>query len=384
MKVNPKTHRHELMKLIQLDHDLEIVKVDELNYLMSEDNQLNLRARHPNGQFLLFDECGSLLLESEHYIGSFLGDLVPLTDFENSRLLVYSLKSRTLVPSRIRLEGINDEFQLVPGGTFTHRLPEHTSEDYGRQLPPRDYLFRPFYCQLNLTNRETWLRVSPKKPWESHGDYYDNDYVNYPASGIDRFYCRDFLSSYSRNKGVKIRVPDEIEWEVMARSGHEGARFDQDASQYGDFKFFGLEPPQRALPKSAFAKPGAILPMLIESDRPANFWGFQSLFGSLKQWCLGEFSSDYPSVGLLNKIRLPWSRSSLFEETVFQSEGWKRLSLDALRGSCYSDAILDSFQVFQQRESSIYSVSHGIGFRLALDFDEAQRALKSGVASSVS
>jgi|GEM_PF-1379826 len=384
MKVNPKTHRHELMKMIQLDHDLELVKVDELNYLMSEDNQLTLRARHPNGQFLLFDECGSLLLESEHYIGPFLGDLVPLTDFENARLLVYSLESRTLVPSRIRLEGINDEFQLIPGGAFTYRLPQHSPEITEGMLPPRDYLYRPFYCQLNLTNRETWLGFNSRKPWETHGDFYDNNYKNYPASAIDRYYCLDFLSTYSRNRGINIRVPDEIEWEVMARSCHEGARFDQDASLFGDFQFFRLEPPRLKLPESAFVSQGAILPKLIDKDRLANFWGFHSLFGSLRQWCLGDSPPDYPSTGILNKIRLPWSYASLFEKTVRQNEGWKRLSIHAQRGSCYSDGNNANFQVFQGRRSVTNRAPHGIGFRLALDFDEAQKALESGVASSVS
>jgi formylglycine-generating enzyme required for sulfatase activity len=84
----------------------------------------------------------------------------------------------------------------------------------------------PFYLAVFETTQAQWQLLAGSTPWMQLASADGSDDVRvgdgYPAIGLSRDLVNAAVSSYASARGVRVRLPDDVQWELACRAGGGG------------------------------------------------------------------------------------------------------------------------------------------------------------------
>ncbi len=182
---------------------------------------------------------------------------------------------------------------LIPAGEFDMGSSKAEDQKASDAEQPRHHvrITRPFYMGVTEVTQGQYRNVTGQSPSEFHGsDDLPVDRVSWldAVAFCNTLSTREKLTPYYRVNGWAVtiaggngyRLPTEAEWEYACRAGTTTIySFGNDASQLGDFAWFG--------PNSHGRK--------SVGEKPANAFGLCDMHGSVFEWCWDGFDPRYYS-----------------------------------------------------------------------------------------
>lgn len=176
------------------------------------------------------------------------------------RIETQQFDETTGLPVRVKVEGLDIEMVLVPGGDV-----DLGSERFQDSTPVHTVSVEPFYLGRFEVTQEQWQRVMGSNPSFHEGEAFP-EARRMPVEQVSWEDCQAFVAALNRTvPGGGFRLPTEAEWELAARGKQEAAA-----------------PPELAA--WFLANTGGDAPRPVGS-KAANRWGLFDLRGNVAEWC---------------------------------------------------------------------------------------------------
>jgi len=182
---------------------------------------------------------------------------------------------------------------LIPAGEFEMGSSKAEDQKASDAEQPRHHvrITRPFYMGVTEVTQGQYRNATGQSPSEFHGsDDLPVDRVSWldAVAFCNTLSTREKLTPYYRVNGWAVtiaggngyRLPTEAEWEYACRAGTTTIySFGNDASQLGDFAWFGPNSHGRT----------------SVGQKPANAFGLCDMHGCVFEWCWDGFDPRYYS-----------------------------------------------------------------------------------------
>jgi formylglycine-generating enzyme required for sulfatase activity len=173
---------------------------------------------------------------------------------------------------------LNDNFVLIPAGTFMMGSPEDEPGRFARETLHKVTISKPFYMQTTPVTQGQWQRVMGSNP-----SYFKGD-DNLPVEQVSWNDVQEFISKLNKKEGKdKYRLPTAAQWEYACRAGSSMMYwFGDDPIRLGEYAWYDENSGNVTHP--------------VGRKKP-NTWGLYDMYGNVWEWVQdwGGSDCDYPS-----------------------------------------------------------------------------------------
>ena len=174
-----------------------------------------------------------------------------------------------------------NEYRFIKGGEFN--FGDDSGYGLKRELPSRIIRIESnFYIGIHPVTQTLWENIMGSNPSKHKDDFFDG--LN-PVESITWEDCQDFIDQLNQssplvaNSKGKWRLPSEMEWEFVAKSG-TSTRWcfgdkDRDLDDYG-----------------WHAGNSGGRPKYVGQKKP-NLWGIHDMYGNVAEWCSCHWTKDH-------------------------------------------------------------------------------------------
>ena len=266
----------QIASMLELDCPTgHIVSINEEEWVMDKDGELNLRAEDEDededeaeaedeDDIVVYQPL-NLPEEEEKERAAFIAEVEKQCKDRAKELGLPGLEEQELA------EGINLEMVLIPAGKFMMGSPE---SEKGRSTGENQHevtITKPFYMGKYEVTQEQWEAVI------GHNPSIKTKGARLPVTGVTWFDCQEFVKKLNGKTNGGYRLPTEAEWEYACRAGTTTAY------SFGD----------KITPKDANYNDSKIgKPMKVGSYTPNKF-GLYDMHGNVFEWC-EDWHGEYP------------------------------------------------------------------------------------------
>ena len=240
-----------------------IVSINEEEWVMDKDGELNLRAEDED-DVVVYDPL-NLSEEEKKERASFIAEVEKQCRVRAEELGLPGVEEEELA------EDVRLEMVLIPAGTFVMGSPTSEEERDDDETQHEVTLTKPFYMGKYEVTQEQWEAVMEDNESDTKG-------AKLPVTNVSWEDCQKFIKKLNAKTDGGYRLPTEAEWEYACRAGT--------ATAYS----FGDE----ITPKDANYKDSEIAnPVAVGSYQP-NAFGLYDMHGNVCEWC-EDWEADYPA-----------------------------------------------------------------------------------------
>jgi formylglycine-generating enzyme required for sulfatase activity len=177
-------------------------------------------------------------------------------------------------------QGVTLDMVLIPGGTFMMGFPDSESGRSGDEGPRHQVTLPGFWMGKYPVTQAQYQAIMGNNPANFKGD-------NRPVEQVSWNDAIEFCDRLSKKLGQPYTLPSEAQWEYACRAGtitpfHFGETITTDLANYNGNRTYG------AGPKGVYRKE------TIDVGRfPPNGFGLYDMHGSVWEWCLDHWHSNY-------------------------------------------------------------------------------------------
>jgi formylglycine-generating enzyme required for sulfatase activity len=186
--------------------------------------------------------------------------------------------------------GVTLEMVLVPGGTYLMGSPDTEKQRFGEEGPQHNVEVPGFYMGKFEVTQAQWQAVAslPKVNRDMNPNPSNFEGVNRPVQKVSYQDAVEFCDRLSKKTGRPYRLPSEAQWEYACRAGTTTPFYFGEALP-GDHVNYDARSPYGAGEKGAYRN--TTLP--VGGLNAPNAFGLYDMHGSLWEWCLDPWHSDY-------------------------------------------------------------------------------------------
>ncbi|HJQ68366.1 MAG TPA: SUMF1/EgtB/PvdO family nonheme iron enzyme, partial [Blastocatellia bacterium] len=216
--------------------------------------------------------------------------------------------------------GVTLEMVMVPGGTYLMGSADTEKERFGEEGPQHNVEVRPFYMGKFEVTQAQWQAVAslPKVNRDLNPNPSNFEGVSRPVQNISFQDAQEFCDRLSRKTGRPYRLPSEAQWEYACRAGTP-TPFHFGETLPGEFVNYDARAPYGAGERGAYRK--QTLP--VGSLNAANAFGLYDMHGSMWEWCLDPWHSDYKGAPRDGGV---WESGGNNSLRVIRGGAWNRIA----------------------------------------------------------
>jgi formylglycine-generating enzyme required for sulfatase activity len=186
--------------------------------------------------------------------------------------------------------GVSLDMVLVPGGTYLMGSPDTEKQRFGEEGPQHNVEVPAFYMGKFEVTQAQWQAVAslPKVNRDLNPNPSNFEGVNRPVQNVSFQDAQEFCDRLSKKTGRPYRLPSEAQWEYACRAGTTTPFYFGEALP-AEFVNYDGRSPYGAGEKGAFRKQTLAAGALDA----ANGFGLYDMHGSMWEWCLDPWHSDY-------------------------------------------------------------------------------------------
>jgi formylglycine-generating enzyme required for sulfatase activity len=216
--------------------------------------------------------------------------------------------------------GVTLEMVMVPGGTYLMGSPDTEKQRFGEEGPQHNVEVPGFYMGKFEVTQAQWQAVAslPKVNRDLNPNPSNFEGVNRPVQKISFHDAQEFCDRLSRKTGRPYRLPSEAQWEYACRAGTT-TPFHFGEALPGELVNYDARSPYGAGEKGAFRK--QTLP--VGSLNAANAYGLYDMHGSMWEWTLDPWHSDYKGAPRDGSV---WESGGNNSLRVMRGGAWNRIA----------------------------------------------------------
>lgn len=216
--------------------------------------------------------------------------------------------------------GVALDMVLVPGGTYLMGSPDTEKQRFGEEGPQHNVEIPGFYMGKFEVTQAQWQAVAslPKVNRDLNPNPSNFEGVNRPVQKISFQDAVEFCDRLSRKTGRPYRLPTEAQWEYACRTGTTTPFYFGEALP-GDLVNYDARSPYEKGEKGAFRK----MTLPVGSLNAPNAFGLYDLHGSMWEWCLDPWHSDYKGAP---RDGSAWESGGNNSLRVIRGGAWNRIA----------------------------------------------------------
>ena len=216
--------------------------------------------------------------------------------------------------------GVALEMVLVPGGTYLMGSPDTEKQRFGEEGPQHNVEIGGFYMGKFEVTQAQWQAVAslPKVNRDLNPNPSNFEGVNRPVQKVSFQDAVEFCDRLSRKTGRPYRLPSEAQWEYACRAGTT-TPFHFGEALPGDLVNYDARSPYEKGEKGDYRK--TTLP--AGSLNAPNAFGLYDMHGSLWEWCLDPWHSDYKGAP---RDGSSWESGGNNSLRVIRGGAWNRIA----------------------------------------------------------
>ncbi|MFM6670369.1 MAG: formylglycine-generating enzyme family protein, partial [Dolichospermum sp.] len=192
----------------------------------------------------------------------------------------------------LKLEDLELEMVLIPGGTFLMGSPENEEGSINSERPQHEVTIKPFLMGKYPVTQEQWRTVAALEkvnidlaPYPSYFAYFEGD--NRPVECVSWGHAQEFCARLSRMTNKTYRLPTEAQWEYACRAGtttpfYCGKTITTDLANYDGNYTYGRG--QKGQYREETTEVSSFLP---------NAFGLHDMHGNVWEWCQDDWHDNY-------------------------------------------------------------------------------------------
>ncbi|MFM6278998.1 MAG: formylglycine-generating enzyme family protein, partial [Dolichospermum sp.] len=189
----------------------------------------------------------------------------------------------------LKLEDLELEMVLIPGGTFLMGSPKNEEGSINSEKPQHEVTIKPFLMGKYPVTQKQWRTVAALEKVNidlaSYPSYFEGD--NRPVEQVSWHDAIEFCARLSNYTKKPYRLPTEAQWEYACRAGtttpfHFGDRITTDLANYdGNYTYGdGL----KGVHRKGTTDVGFF---------PPNLFGLHDMHGNVWEWCQDDWHDNY-------------------------------------------------------------------------------------------
>ncbi|MFM6581563.1 MAG: formylglycine-generating enzyme family protein [Dolichospermum sp.] len=227
----------------------------------------------------------------------------------------------------LKLEDLELEMVLIPGGTFLMGSPKNEEGSINSEKPQHEVTIKPFSMGKYPVTQAQWRTVAALEKVNidlaSYPSYFEGD--NRPVEQVSWHDAIEFCARLSNYTKKPYRLPTEAQWEYACRAGtttpfHFGETITTDLANYCGYYTYGDGSKGQYREKTTDV-----------GFFPPNLFGLHDMHGNVWEWCQDDWHDNYEGAPIDGTA---WKSVSIYIELkVIRGGAWYRYSEDCRSAS---------------------------------------------------